>query len=161
MKKSTTAQAANARDPKEVAEQLGALLQGELSAIETYRMAIEKMKSDPRSAGRTQRLHTLQRQHVRAADLLREHIGALGGQVPESSGLWGTWARLVQGAADLLGEGAALKSLKEGEESGRNDYQKSLGKLDGTSLELVRQKLLPAQKQHVRALDELMSARKN
>lgn len=39
------------------------------------------------------------------------------------SGAWGEWAKLVMGTAKLLGDKAALKALKEGEESGLKEYQ--------------------------------------
>jgi bacterioferritin (cytochrome b1) len=134
-------------------ETLNTLLRGELSAIETYRLGLEKVGDDPGG----QELHGLLRDHRDAADRLWHHIERHEGRPAESSGPWGGWAKLVQGTANLLGDAAALKALKEGEEHGLKDYEEALHDegLPEDSRELVRE-LMARQRQHIATLDRLI-----
>src|ERR1044071_76394 len=93
---------------------LNSLLRGEMSALETYRQAIQKLEGS--NAPGLQELHSLRADHRDAADALWHHIEGHGGKPSEDSGPWGGWAKLVEGTAKLLGSAAALKALKEGEE---------------------------------------------
>ena len=72
---------------------LNSLLRGEMSAIETYRQALEK-------AGETgfavAELRGFQRDHRDAADALWHHIEKHGGKPSESSGPWGAFAQAVE-----------------------------------------------------------------
>ncbi len=63
----------------------------------------------------------------------------------------------MQGTANLLGDAAALKSLKEGEEHGLKEYEEALRNTDlpEDSKELVRE-LLAKQRQHIATLDRLI-----
>ena len=92
---------------------------------------------------------------------LRDRIRELGGEASDSSGPWGVWAKFTQGTANLFGDSASLKALKEGEEHGLKDYQRGLDDLDATSAELVLNQLIPAQEKHVSLLDQLISAAGN
>jgi len=78
--------------------------------------------------------------------------------VADGSGAWGTWAKLEMGSAKLLGEETALETLKEGEESGVEDYQECLreGDLSPEAKSLVQSTLLPRQQAHVQELDRLI-----
>jgi uncharacterized protein (TIGR02284 family) len=133
---------------------LNSLLRGEMSALETYRQAIEKFAGEP---GLDQ-LHAFQRDHRDAADALWHHIERHGGQPSEGSGPWGTFAKAVTGAAKLLGDTAALKALKEGEEHGLKDYQDALdsGNLPADCRELILG-FIPKQRQHIDAINEMMA----
>src|SRR5205814_4342997 len=70
-------------------EGLNRLIRGELSAIETYRHALDKMKDAPEAT----ELHAMMIDHRTATQVWREHVKERGGNPPESSGPWGAWAK--------------------------------------------------------------------
>ena len=143
-------------DTGEAVRQLNSLLRGEISAAETYRMAIGKVAdTDNASAGL---LREIQEEHGRAAQGIRDRIRELGGEPSDSSGAWGAWAKTVQGTANLLGDNAALKSLKEGEEHGLKDYHEAVDDVDPTSAQLIQNQLIPAQQRHINLLDQLIGS---
>src|SRR5262245_37851818 len=89
---------------------LNSLLRGELSAVETYRQALEKikdMKVRP-TLEENRRLHQLR------CDLLRSRILRLAGTPAESSGAWGAFAKLIEASAKVFGVKAAIAALEEG-----------------------------------------------
>jgi uncharacterized protein (TIGR02284 family) len=132
-------------------ETLNSFLRGEISAVETYRQAIGHV-SDDRIRGQ---LETCLHDHEHRVEALRERIEKLGGQPAEGSGPWGTFAKLVQAGADVLGEKAAIQALEEGEDHGLADYQRDLDKTHGEARRLVRMELLPAQKRTHERLSRL------
>ena len=143
----------------EVSMELNSLLRGEISAAETYRMAIEKAaQTSSNSAPNVELLRDIQQEHGRAAQALRDRIRELGGEASDSSGVWGTWAKFTTGIANLFGDAAALKALKEGEEHGLKEYEESLDEIDLTSAELIENQLIPAQQRHINTLDQLIAA---
>ena len=146
-------------DTGEAVRQLNSLLRGEISAAETYRMAIDKVAdSDQSHAANLGLLREIQEEHGRAAQALRDRIRELGGEPSDSSGAWGAWAKFTQGTANLFGDASALKSLKEGEEHGLKDYQEGVDDIDATSSELVQNQLIPAQQRHINLLDQLINS---
>jgi len=139
--------------------QLNSLLRGEISAAETYAMAIEKCsESDKTRAADVQMLRDIQEEHGRACQSLRSRIRELGGEASNSSGAWGAWAKIVEGTANLFGDRASLKALKEGEEHGLKDYQEALDDVDSASASFIESELIPAQQRHIMQLDMMMSA---
>ena len=143
-------------DRGEAVRQINSLLRGEISAAETYRMAIEKV-ADGSAADHVESLEQMQQEHGRAAQELRERIRSLGGEPSESSGAWGAWAQTVQGTMNLFGDAAALKSLKEGEEHGLKDYEEALADVDTGSRQLIAAQLIPRQQRHLSLIDQLMN----
>ena len=143
----------------EATRQLNSFLRGEISAAETYRMAIEKVSdADNSHAANLGLLREIQAEHGRAAQALRDRIRELGGEPSDSSGAWGAWAKFTQGTANLFGDASALKSLKEGEEHGLKDYQEGLDDIDMTSADLISNQLIPAQQRHINLLDQLIGS---
>lgn len=134
--------------------QLNSLLRGEISAAETYRMAIDKVASD--SSANAGLLREIQEEHGRAAQAIRDRIRELGGQAVDSSGAWGAWAKTVQATMSLFGDTSSLKALKEGEEHGLKDYTDAIGALDATSREMVQNQLIPQQRRHIDLLDQII-----
>lgn len=132
-------------------ETLNSFLRGEISAVETYRQAIGHVSND-RIRGQ---LETCLHDHQHRVEALRERIEKLGGQPVEGSGPWGTFAKLVQAGADILGEKAAIQALEEGEDHGLADYQRDMDKTHGEARRLVRMELLPAQKRTHERLSRL------
>ncbi len=131
---------------------LNELLRGEMSAIETYRQALEKAEPS------TQDLNRFAKDHRDAADQLWHHVEEHGGKPSEGSGAWGSWAMAVEGTAKLFGTAAALKALKEGEEHGLKSYQSALEneEMAPECLELIRD-LATKQREHITGLDRLIA----
>jgi demethoxyubiquinone hydroxylase (CLK1/Coq7/Cat5 family) len=128
---------------QDVLGKLNSFLRGEISAVETYKQALDKIK-DP--AIRTQ-LQTCEQDHEKRIELLRERITSLGGKPDQGSGAYGVWAKLLQGGGDLLGEKTALSALEQGEDHGLNDYRKDLDALDGDTRTWVESNILPKAEQ--------------
>lgn len=124
-------------------EQLNSFLRGELSAVETYRQAIEKLDDEP--AIRTA-LQENQRSHATRVGALEAEIRRLGGEPSADSGAWGSFVKLLEGGAKLFGDDAALSVLEEGEEHGLNDYQRDLDELTPGVRQFVETRLLPEQR---------------
>lgn len=103
-------------------ETLKSLLQGEMSAVETYEKALSKVNGAPEAT----HLRQIWADHTQAVSVLRDLLIRYNGELPTSSGMWGTFANTVQATANLLGDAAALKTLKEGEEHGVKDYEAAL-----------------------------------
>jgi len=100
---------------------LNTFLKDELSATETYQQALDKFQEDA-GLGESKDLRPIYEDHKEAASILQAVISRLGGTPCEDSGAWGTWAKIVQGTANLLRKEAALKSLQGGEQSGAEAY---------------------------------------
>ena len=145
-------------DSDEAIRQLNSFLRGEISAAETYRMAIDKAGDSDNNAANLGLLREIQEEHGRAAQAIRDRIRELGGEPSDSSGAWGAWAKFTQGTANLFGDASSLKSLKEGEEHGLKDFQEGVDDIDATSAELVQNQLMPAQQRHIALLDQLINA---
>lgn len=135
---------------------LNSLLRGELAATETYQQAMEKVGDDPGGA-ELRRIHA---EHREGANTLRQLVHRFGGEPDQDSGAWGTFASAVEGTAKLLGNTAALKALKEGEEHGVNSYENALQDEDTPAdlRNLITRTLLPQTRQHIAALDRIMEA---
>ena len=134
---------------------LNSLLRGEMSALETYRDAREKLGEE---SGLGAELLPIQLDHRDAADALWHHIEQHGGKPSEGSGPWGAFAKTVEGTAELLGDKAVLKALKEGEEHGFKDYQDALEDKDlPEDCKALIRGLLAKQREHIATLDRLMA----
>jgi len=135
---------------------LNSLLRGEMSAIETYRMAVEKLEGS-QEAGVAE-LQAMRRDHRDAADALWHHMERKGERPSEGSGAWGAFAKAVEGTARLFGNNAALKALKEGEEHGLKEYEDALH--DSSLTPEVQAKIrgfISRQQSHIQVLDRLMA----
>lgn len=125
-------------------DQLNSFLRGEISAVETYLMALEKL--DAGSPARTD-LQTCMQSHQDRVTLLRDAITAAGGEPAEGSGPWGALAKAIEGGARLLGDKVAVSALEEGEDHGLKDYKKDTADLDAAARAMVTGRLLPLQQQ--------------
>jgi hypothetical protein len=137
---------ANIMGTKSNVEQLNSFLRGELSAVETYRMALDKL--DATSVARTEVQQCLQ-SHEERVSMLRDAIITAGGTPADSSGPWGMFAKAVEGTAKVFGEKAAIAALEEGEDHGIKDYKDGMddNDLDINAKGLLTSQLWPAQKQ--------------
>jgi hypothetical protein len=139
--------------------QLNSLLRGEISAAETYKMAIDKFNdSDNARQSDCQCLRGMQEDHGRACQTLRSRIREMGGEASDSSGAWGAWAKSVEGAASIFGDKAALKALKEGEEHGLKDYQDALDDVDATSASIIESEFISSQQKHIMMLNRMLNS---
>lgn len=145
-------------DSGQTVGQLNSLLRGEISAAETYRMAIEKAAGSGQAGPNVGLLREIQEEHGRAAQVVRDRIRELGAEASDSSGAWGAWAKTVQATMNLFGDTSSLKALREGEEHGLKDYQEALEEVDPSSAQLIQNQLIPAQRRHVDLLDQLINS---
>lgn len=129
------------------------LLRGELSAVETYSLAINRYLGKP-AVTELQRIRT---EHALSAARLSQNVREMGGVAENDSGAWGVFAKAVQGAANLFGQDSALESLKRGEEKGRSDYEAALKgeEMMEVHKEVVRSELLPRVNHHLAVLERL------
>jgi hypothetical protein len=120
---------------------LNSFLRGEISAVETYRQALEKLRNEPEAST----LDDCLRSHDRRASLLKAEIRRRGGEPAEGSGAWGAFAKVIEGGAKAFGAKAAIAALEEGEDHGRDDYKRDVAKLDPDARSFVQQQLVPEQ----------------
>lgn len=139
-------------------DQLNHFLRGEISAVETYRMALEKL--DANSPARSE-LDACLQSHQSRVTLLRDAIVTAGGTPVDSSGPWGAFAKAVEGGARILGDKLAIAALEEGEDHGVKDYKADLTELDINARSLVSGRLVPEQQRthdRMSALKKRLSA---
>ncbi len=139
---------------EETVDKLNSFLRGEISAVETYRQALEKLQS---SACRPT-LEDCLRSHDYRVQLLKQEIRRRGGTPSEGSGPWGAFAKLIEGGAKLFGEKAAIAALEEGEDHGRDDYKRDVKDLDAQGKSFVEQNLLSEQLRTHQAMSNLKHA---
>lgn len=138
-----------------IPDTLNSLMRGELSAVETYKQALEKVGN---AQGVTE-LRRIHEEHRDAVGILRDHVVRHGGTPEQDSGAWGTFAKAVEGTAKIFGTDAALKALKEGEEHGIKGYQDAIADRDlpADCRTMITSALLPKARSHVPTLDRLMA----
>jgi uncharacterized protein (TIGR02284 family) len=138
-------------DTGKIVDALNKFLRGELSAVETYGQAIERLRTSTFAT----ELFDNQRSHQERVELLRQQVVQLGGEPAKSSGLWGGFAKLVEGGAKVFGEKAAVAALEEGEDHGLRLYRNELDSLDLGTRDVVDRILLPEQERSHRAMSAL------
>lgn len=140
-----------------VTDILNKFLRGELSAVETYRQALERLGTSACATDLTENL----RSHEQRVEMLRNQVVRLGARPSEGSGPWGSFAKLIEGGAKLLGEKAAIAALEEGEDHGLKLYRdrSDLEKLDLATRDFVERSLLPEQERTHRTTSALKHAK--
>jgi bacterioferritin (cytochrome b1) len=133
----TAMQANSNRDVKKLNE----FLKNELAAVETYAQCIDRSSDVPT----VQRLIELRQSHAHRAGLLKDRIVTLGGKPANSAGMWGGFARMVEGGAKTFGERAALSLLEEGEDKGLREYKKEVHDLTEPTRKFVSTSIIPEQ----------------
>ena len=126
------------------------LLRGELSAVETYTQALGKFHREPERSI----LESIRSDHQDSVGRLRMHIDDLGVQPDENSGVWGQFAKAVEGFAKVFGRTPALLALEAGELSGVDDYLVALedpDMMDEIKQE-IREVLIPRLEAHLQVL---------
>jgi hypothetical protein len=145
------------RPVTEAVSTLNSLLRGELSAVDTYDLAIDKADD---STGNHHRLETIRADHSDHIRFLQRAITTLGGEHSPGPGAWGAYATVVEATASLFGDAASLKALKEGEEHGLKEYREALEvpELPADVRTTIAQQMIPAQQRHIESLDSLIAA---
>ena len=133
-------------------ESLNGLLRGEISAVETYTQALQRL-DEPAIAPTLQQCKAL---HANRAEALEKKIVELGGQPSNSSGPWGAFAKFMEGAATALGDKPSIDILEEGEDHGLKAYRDELEKCDcSVTKSFIQSELLPGQEQTHEAMSTL------
>lgn len=132
------------------------LLRSELSAVQTYEMAIQR---HPGLAAAFE-LERISNEHRRSARLLTSAVWEMGGEPAAPSDAWGTFTNSVRTAADFPSARSMVESLRQGEEKFRNDYEDALDSDDlAESLkELIRLDLLTGVEDHITSLESVQIA---
>jgi demethoxyubiquinone hydroxylase (CLK1/Coq7/Cat5 family) len=141
-------------DSSETIDQLNSFLRGELSAVETYRLALDRLDH---TEHRTTLVQCM-RSHEERARMLREAIVGRGGDPSEDSGAWGSLVRLIERSAAAIGAKAAIGVLEEGEDHGRDDYLRDLDKLEPSARQLIEFAILPEQRRTHDAIKNVKNA---
>lgn len=131
----------NLQNREQDIRQLNDFLQNELSSVETYGQCIEKIDDAVLSS----RLADLQESHRRRAELLAEKVRELGGQPETSSGVWGGISKMLTGGAKMFGDKAALSTLEQGEDRGRDSYRDNLDDLSPECQSFINSQIMPEQ----------------
>lgn len=138
---------------------LNKFLKDELSAMETYQQVLNSLKNEV-GLGNSESLMPIYDDHSEAVFSLQGLIRRLDGTPVESSGAFGTWAKMLMGGATMMGHKSALKALHEGEKNGAKDFEAALedAELPSDIRALIETKLLPDQQEHIRVLEQLLDA---
>lgn len=133
-------------------KQLNSFLRGEISAVETYNQAIKKLSAEPQLSSK---LEGARNSHQQRVELLRSEITRLGGEPAEGSGVWGSFAKLTEGGAQMMGQKSAIAALEQGEDHGRDDYRRELDGLSPETRRMVETRILPEQMRTHDTMSEL------
>ncbi len=128
-------------DTQSTVDQLNSFLRGEISAVETYQLALSKLAEFPERAT----LEQCAASHRARVEVLSGEVARRGGTPAQGSGAWGAFAKAVEGTASTFGAKAAVAALEEGEDHGRDDYKRGLDELDGAARALLEKQVLPEQ----------------
>jgi hypothetical protein len=123
-------------------QKLQELLRTELSAVETYELALKSVSH----VGLHRTLQEILVSHSRRIPQIREKIIAMNGEPPQSSGVWGAFAKVFQAGADILGDRVAISALEEGEDRGVEAYAGDMTGVDARTRKFIDGDLLPEQR---------------
>ncbi len=138
-----------------VIDALNELLRGEMSAVESYDQALERLHGQVALHADLRSCRAL---HVERVERLRSLILQHGGRPSDTSGIWGSFVKVLEGTATALGAKAAVTMLEEGEEHGLREYNENLAKLDVPTRLVVSAELLPGQQRTHDAVSALKDA---
>ncbi len=95
----------------EYIEDLNAFLSGEISAADTYALALERIKDvDVRQA-----MLKCQMSHADRVAKLTAEVRTVGGEPAKSSGIWGGFESMTQDSASTEQDALAIMELAEAE----------------------------------------------
>ncbi len=135
-------------------EDLNALLKNELAAIETYNQALTKFQNKHG----IEILRRCQQSHLERSNKLRSTIVDLKGTPTADIGLGGKFGKLVMAGAEQMGDPAIVVALQADEGEWTANYEWRLVSMHGDHRPLVKEELLPQQKEIEEQLSELANA---
>ena len=135
-------------------KQVDELIRGEISAVESIRAVLGKIKDQNEKSALEQMLQD----HVRAVDSLKQYAEPKFEEKAQSSGPWGAFTTAFAGGASFFGDKAALTALKVGEQHGINEYQEAIkdGSINQDVRNLIQSELLPNQERHLQMINQDM-----
>lgn len=135
-------------------EALAKILKRELVAVDAYeKAALQSSEPSDKVA-----FGGLQADHAYAASMLRNLLAQLHDLHDlEAAGSWGRFTRAAQDAANMLGRGATLATLRAGESHGMKLYHRAIDdrELIPQAHALLAEDLLPRYRSHLEVLDGL------
>jgi hypothetical protein len=138
--------------PAQKVDQLNAILRTELSAVETYKIALDNLEHP--SKARTG-LETCLQSHQQRVALLRAAVDQLGGAPTHDHAAWERVVQVVEGLADDIGDKPTVAALEEAEDQRLAELRTELGKVDASTRQLIEMQLLPKQIQTHHTMSEL------
>jgi len=132
---------------------LNYLLRCELSAVETYSLAVARLDDQLVIAD----LQKIRDEHGRAVRTLLDHVVGAGGHPANSAEVWDAFASVVADA-QVIAPTTALAALRQGEERVLAEYESALENEDihPDCRRLILTDLLPAGRKHVEELNRLL-----
>ena len=138
--------------PAQRVDQLNAFLSTELSAVETYKLALDNLEHPTKA--RTG-LETCLQSHQQRVAVLRAAVDQLGGAPAHGSPAWARVVQVVEGLADDIGDKAAVAALEECEDQRLAALRAELDRVDASTRQLIEMQLLPKQIQTHHTMSEL------
>ncbi|MDB6004305.1 MAG: hypothetical protein JWR15_1292 [Prosthecobacter sp.] len=128
-------------------ETCNALLIGEIAAVETYSLVIDKFDAENADTA----LARICANHQENVFELRKFISDAAWEPATSSGAWAGIADALKDTAPLLCGSPVLKSLQAGEELGISQYENALANaaISEAAKTLIKRTLLPALSGHL------------
>ncbi len=133
---------------------LNSLLRSEISAAESYTQIIPRIGAP--SSTDLELLRKIAVEHGQAVERIRAEIERAGGTPAEASGGGPALTKTLSGPAHVFADAIALTALKEGEARSLELYREALPRMNGQTAALIRDSLIPAQLQHIDALEKLL-----
>jgi hypothetical protein len=133
---------------------LNSLLLGQMAAVESYDLAINKFEDPHILTG----LQSIREEHLQAEIQLREKVLQMGGGPVETSEPWGACSAAITHTEKVACPATALAALKQGEEHSINEFEDSLKNesISANCKQVVQTNLLPTGRKHVAELNRLM-----
>lgn len=130
------------------------ICRGEIAAVESYEQVLQKIQGGAEAAS----LHDFCEDHRKAADFWKGQSLKQNHPPQDTSGAWGKAVHAIVGTSKILGETAALKALKEGEEHGLKEYQDMLASnvITIEQREAIVNEFVPGQKRHIERLTSII-----
>lgn len=125
-------------------------LTGEVSAVQTYELAIENVKQEDIKVA----LNTCKESHWKRVEKLTVCVEALGGKAAEGAGVWGKFAEWVQRSANS--EVEAIELLEEAEAERLVQYEAQQKLVVSPVLDVLSQDLLRPQHETHLTLSSLL-----
>jgi hypothetical protein len=121
---------------------LAALHAGELSVVEAYDKALERVKNE----NLTPTLQECRTSHSLRAQALRVRLQAIGASPKDDAGFLGGVTGMIEAGAAMLGDRPAVDVLAKTENFSSEQYEIHMRNLAPESLRMATELLLPCQK---------------